>query len=889
MRRPRSLEGVRYNQALATVFPAQIVWHASAAWPLVLAVAAILVVGLSWQYPPQVRRVRGAWRFLPPMLRAAALLGLAASLLQPAVIRRMTRDERGAVVVLLDTSRSMGVRDTGRTPAQRVALADGLGRLPSDRRTIPSAEVEAEIEALRGLLDDAERARTDLGYARAAGRGVEAAQQRVRGGYERIAESAKSLAKRAGAFDAGMALHRSLLALGELPFPPRGRDAWLAELRRRTDAAAAAAGDLQRDADARLHADDAATQRIADELNTQSRLELSQSALRGEKGLLAALSGDVPVRVLTFDGELNGETSAGDALRAEGFASDVVGAPADALRKLSDRAVRAVVLFSDGRQVGVRRSVVSALPAGGSRVPVFAVNPVSAPVKDVSIVRVATPSDAFVGETVAVRVELRSLIVEGTTTIRLDGTGIHEARQVVLRPNQTTPTTFSFQPTAPGPVVLSVGVEPMEGEATLENNRVERWLRVLPRRLRVVAAGTPTRDFLLMREALARASFVQLHTETLDPIRPALATPSSELRDSDVLLFVDVPASALNESRWTAVNDLVVRRGGSVVIASADPRRLEGYADNLLAAPLLPFSPDYRPTQRVWPGERPAFHFTPAPGVDWLGGGSSDEGNGGWDALPGVFRFMNLGKLKTGAAPILVESDSGAAVATETRVGAGRSFFIGLNETWRWRHAAASGVADRFWRQFVRHAAEAPYLADDGVFAFDADRQTAVPGEPINIRARCRVELGAHATSLAVQVLQQGEVFQMAPLRPVGAEGSGRFATKLQDVPIGEFTLRLVGSSAPSLQLPLRVAAGAEAEMVDVSADERTLRAIASTSGGEYLPIEQVSRLPSLLSSQGRSTARLTETRLWDHPLLFVFIVACLGAEWSLRKRFGLA
>ena len=34
---------------------------------------------------------------------------------------------------------------------------------------------------------------------------------------------------------------------------------------------------------------------------------------------------------------------------------------------------------------------------------------------------------------------------------------------------------------------------------------------------------------------------------------------------------------------------------------------------------------------------------------------------------------------------------------------------------------------------------------------------------------------------------------------------------------------------------------------------------------------------------------RYAEQRLWDSPYLFVFVVACLAAEWAARKRLGLA
>ena len=47
--------------------------------------------------------------------------------------------------------------------------------------------------------------------------------------------------------------------------------------------------------------------------------------------------------------------------------------------------------------------------------------------------------------------------------------------------------------------------------------------------------------------------------------------------------------------------------------------------------------------------------------------------------------------------------------------------------------------------------------------------------------------------------------------------------------------------------------------------------------------------LPDRLTAVADNRPRITELSLWDSPYLFVFVLACLGAEWGLRKRFGLA
>ncbi len=113
---------------------AQIRWNAPHMLPLVVALAVALLAAVAWLYPAQARGVRRPWRWVLPGLRAAALLALTASLLQPVMYRPRQAGERGAVLVLVDRSRSMSVTDVTRSPAQLVALADGLGRLPPGAR-----------------------------------------------------------------------------------------------------------------------------------------------------------------------------------------------------------------------------------------------------------------------------------------------------------------------------------------------------------------------------------------------------------------------------------------------------------------------------------------------------------------------------------------------------------------------------------------------------------------------------------------------------------------------------------------------------------------------------------------------------------------------------------
>src|SRR5262249_31579403 len=128
------------------------------------------------------------------------------------VLRPRTAAKQGVVVVLIDRSHSMSVIDRGRTPAELVSLAAGLGALPPGARPEAAAGLRARLDALRALADQLVRARNEAEYARVSGRSGAAAAARVN--------------------DALLRLRTALSELPDLPGAPRELADRVAELKR---------------------------------------------------------------------------------------------------------------------------------------------------------------------------------------------------------------------------------------------------------------------------------------------------------------------------------------------------------------------------------------------------------------------------------------------------------------------------------------------------------------------------------------------------------------------------------------------------------------------------------------------------------------------------------
>jgi len=916
----RLFEGDERNESIDPVsvpppILCQLYWHAPQLWPVAAGGAAVLLIATLWLYPAQLGRVPWPWRGVLPALRVLAVVALGASVLKPVAVRLATADERGQIVVLVDCSRSMSVVDNARSPAQLVALADALGKLPPNARPNGASGLAAGLEQLRTLAADAGAAREDLDYARVSGRDIDLRQTRLREAVDRYWQSAAALAAAAVNLPQAADLNARLKALVQ-PADPAARQAWRTQVPARIARAATAVVQYQESADAKVYQMDPAVRKACDALAGLSRFALVEQALLRPGGLLPRLEQEAAVTGLALAGDVqplplwnNAGPEAKLNASPDGDASNLTSGIA---RAVAGRPVRAVVLFSDGRQVGGDPTVVSGLTPNG--VPVFAVSAAAAAAPhDLSFASISSPASVFVGQSIIVKAELRHNGFDGAQVQLHCGIAgqAPQVRKVEIHNGRRAGAEFFAKLIQPGAQRIDLWFDPLPGEASTLNNRVRRWVKVAPQRLRVLlVAGYPTWDFQYVRNSLARINpltrlaEVELKDRVLDPNHPRLRLAAQEILRQDVIILFDVPVTALDERQWDALERVPQVMGGSIVLVAGEAHLPREYNQLIAASTLLPFRAPFRPAWRVWPGEDPAFHFVPAPRAeqsDVLQLSSEPEGAPRrWEQLPGAFRFLQLPDVhderwKQGVTPLLVEEESRLPVLTEMRLGAGRAFFLGIDETWRWRFKIGGRDQDRFWWQLIEYASEDPYFAHAGPLALDADTLSAAPGEAIHVRARMTEE--SPAGSLAggaylLDVLQGAKTVMRQALSASGPPGSGRYAATLS-LPAGEYRVRWKAAGADrkswTVEIPLHVEATSEAEMADLSGDDRMLRKLAEASGGEFLTLDQVNRLPGRLAAIGDARSHYAELALWDSPYLFLLVVGCLGAEWALRKRLGLA
>jgi hypothetical protein len=873
--------------------PLGVTFESLDSWPLAAALAvAVLVTVLDYLRQPGTA---GGW--LLAALRGAALLALAAAVLQPVVTLRDPAAARGRITVLLDRSASMSIVDPPRSIAEQVRLAAGLGLIPVADRRDPSEPLRSGIASLRRQLDEVTRVVGEMDYARVAGRDDGLLEMEYTAAVAIFKEQAADLADLARDAEPTAPL---AMRLAELAGPAAPDLARLRDVESRLDALVAALDRITDEADVTLHEEDELVRSAVASLAGRSRIELAQQAI--ERLIVPALSArfDLQVQAFALADPAAGAAgliplASGATVVADGAGTDLRAAVEQAMRRENDDGPDAVVLLSDGREVasvGAAGSLLS-LP---TPLHAIAVAP-SRPSPDLAIVRVDVPAVAFVGEAVPVRVEVRGSgfgNVAASVGVTLESDA--RTRGVALGDGQVQSIEIPLQVRAAGVARVTIELVAREGEATDRNNRVERWIKVIPQRLHVaIVSGSPRWDVQYLRSLLERTPWIRLAERSVRAGETA-ALPPESLASADLIVLADVAPDALDASTRRAIRARVIDDGAGLLLLAGDLDPLRRWARDDELAWALPYDAGEGVAHRVWPGEDPRFRVVPQAGGFEAGplrlAGDADESRRRWYALPAVYRLLEFPPLKPGANVLLRELDAGVPVLVENRVGAGRVLMLGTAETWRWRSIDGGVLHDLFLLQLLRHAASEPFALWKAGVEFDVDRLVASPGEPIRARAR-RVPVAGVASAVSSAGLS-------APLPPLRIERDGAIVREValvsgespegsaivRDLSEGTYRFSLDGDA--SLAIDVLVAQSDERELADVSGDADLLQRLADASGGAVYRPSQARELVAALQSLPAREPPTRTVSLWSSWYWLGLVVGCLSLEWALRKHRGM-
>lgn len=906
-------------------------WHWLALAVAVLGVAGYVVV----LYRKDSVELPRPLAILLGLLRLGALVGVLLFFfgLEKRAQRTLVKNSR--VLLLIDTSQSMGLRDSdaSNVPAsssrleQVVAeLAEGtlLRQLRQQHDVVAyrfdQAEQPVEVAALPRVPPPEEQVDTR-----------QAEQQRL----QQVVREARWLV-----YAAGVMLLISLVAGG------------LALRQRRAGPASA---DAWRMHPVRAAGEEATSWALLASMTTLlvALVLLAVASLRGsEAGLLAI----VGLRTVEPPAGLDRDEASDQAAPA---AVDWAGQLAprgnetrigDNLKALVERErggpIAAIVLFSDGGHNAGSDWRAAASAAAEAMIPVYTVGlgsdrrPMNLRVVDLEAPERVYPGDKFTltGYVQAqnygrgsVTVELWASAADGSDALRID-----EQIVDVGRSGQVVPVRFETQPSEHGDRLYTLRVQPANGEVDRRDNEKTAKVQIVDRRTRVLLiAGGPMRDFIFLRNQLYRDKDV-ISDVWLQSGKPGISQEANEilyqfpstpdaLFEYDAIVAFDPDWEQLSVEQVQLLERWVAEKSGGLILIAGPVytpqwsarRRGDPRIDPIKALYPVVFYYQGAATlslgrfgsERAWPlqftrdGEEAEFL--------WLGD-SAAESQRIWGQFEGVCGFYAVKDFKPGARVYARFGDPDTAIDNVQPIymagqfyGSGRVFFMASGEMWRLR-AVSDAYFEQFYTKLIRWVSEGRLLRDSsrGVLLVDKDR--AALGEAIAVRAILQDAQHKPLTLPQVHavIVQPDSTRLPLVLKAVKDEGrEGIYVEQFTVLQEGDYRIELPHPTSAETFLAREVRVKIPTRETEFpERNDALLRELAEKTGGEYFIGLSPSNggqppLRTTLAGRIKPQAQVTilpgtPDRQFERQLmlwLMGWICGLLSLEWLLRRLNRLA
>lgn len=656
-----------------------------------------------------------------------------------------------------------------------------------------------------------------------------------------------------------------------------------------------------------------------DEIAGATRLDLASRLLSGSASpLLDGLSDDLHIRYYGFGESLQ---MLGDADRDvnQALASISPSEPqtslADSIREAADAypagSLAGIVVLSDGLETSNRQPEAIARDLGLRDIPLYILPTGIAEPDDVSIRNVIVQDVAFVGDTVPIKVQLRSSGYEkrlADLVVRFGGREV--ARQSVTLEGGLQPVDLYFDANVgtKGAALLEVVIEPFADEATAENNAITKSIRVVNEKINVLCIeGSARWEFRYLRAILKRdprinATFIATRTGNELALHSSdyIARFPEDAEDAfqyDLVILGDVDSAFFTPGELARLEELIRDRGGSLLMLAGpnySPSSYEGTAvENMLP---VRFDPDAKWEQvdkTVHPVLTPEGRSSAVLTLET----SRDKNDRIWSQLAPMDRLPPLLEPRAGATVLAALSDNGPRVdgyplISWQRFGTGKCMFIASDRLWRLRFRTGDKYHWRVWSQCIQFLTLSRLMGEHKQIRMETDRVSYPIGDLVRIYAEV-LDDGYEP------VLRDGYDIDV---RAVGEEAS--VPTRVNLRPDATRPGLYVGYYAPSEAGRYRIEVGEDdaerantiefqvadtsPEMVDTQMQAELLEKLARLSGGESFKLIQVGDLVNVIDTSRQQSIIRREVSLWDNWILAVVLIGLAGFEWFVRRKCDL-
>jgi uncharacterized membrane protein len=657
--------------------------------------------------------------------------------------------------------------------------------------------------------------------------------------------------------------------------------------------------------------DDSRSMAIADGDGKLTREAAAKKALEG--GVLAGLQKRFQVRLYRLDSRV---------ARAATLTEIQPTAPAthinDGLKQLvtetSDLPIGAVVLLSDGSENSLDGSgdlgleTIHALR--NRRLPVHTVGfGKERAAHDIELNDVRVTSRAMTGSRIPATVSFQQSGYAGskaTLAIR-DGDKTLDSREVTLGADGATQVeTIFFSPGDAGVKSLHFSLGPLANEENLANNAVTRLVGVSDDKRRILyVEGEPRWEYKFIRRAEDDDKIVQvasmLRTTENKIYRQGISDPKEledgfPVRPEDLFAYQGIILGSVEAGYFTPLQqellrEFVDRRGGGLLFLGG---RFSLGNGGWGASSLVDLLPTYLPNSRN------TFHRDPAT-VELTAAGSDSpitrlmddpaKNIDRWKKLTYLMDYQEAGTAKPGAA-VLIQMNVGARklpLLVTQNYGRGRTAVMATSGTWRWQMSQPLGdtAHDVFWQQLLRWLV----LDSPGQVVVTAANHTLMDDGHIELSAnvRDREYMPAPDAKVTAHLMGPNGISVMLDMTPAADKPGVFHASWTADKPgsyLAEVTAEKGSQELGSDTFPFERIDGV-AENFHTQQNRELLEKLATETGGRYWKPDELSRLPSEISYSDAGISVRDIKELWNMPVVFLWLLLLMAAEWLLRRRWG--
>ena len=627
-------------------------------------------------------------------------------------------------------------------------------------------------------------------------------------------------------------------------------------------------------------------------------------------GILAGLSKRFQTRVYRLDGGLTRAASV-NAIQPTAAATHINDGLKQLAAETSDLPIGAVVLLSDGAENngGIELDTLNALR--NRRLPVHTIGFGSErPTHDVELEDVSVAPRTTADSRLGASVSFVQHGYTGTKTVLSVRDGAHSVaeQEVTLGPDGVTQTETVFFSAGPAGVKqLTFGVTPLPGEESSANNALERLVTVSGQLRRILyVEGEPRWEYKFLRRAAEddhHLQVVSMLRTTENKLYRQGIQDASELADGfpvrpedlfryDAIIIGSVEANYFTPGQQELLREFVDRRGGGLLFLGGRFALSNGGWGASSVSELVP---------TFLPAGNNTFHRDPATVQLTAAGAQSamlrltdDPARNAerWRKLPYLMDYQEAGSPKPGATVLAQASAGGRTMPllVTQMYGRGRTAVLATSGTWRWQMLSPVGdpAHDLFWQQLLR------WLSMSSPGTVDASTSASMLMDQGHLRLSANVRdkqfLPAPDAHVVAHVSGPEGASELVDLSPV-PEAPGSFQADWTAGRPGAYLAEVTATQAND-DLGQDVVSfervDGVAENFHTGQNRDLLEKLASDTGGRYWKQAELNRLPNEIAYSEAGIAVHDTKELWNMPVVFLLLLALLGGEWLLRRKWGI-